>query len=231
MRRRRNKAAEAVTIIGESDGPTSVFLAGKFGGKRKNPLRRFREQWRYQRMQRRRARVMKILQAKPHTPEELVRYMKKKYHAVELAQDSRRAKEGYRNHKCSIAWKEQGERLEQMGYVSPEKKSPADFHDRAAVEEWHRYLQEYEEVAAGLDRSLVPMDYHIYQIRSAHGGKMEVEMEKIRGMLSAGFSAPRKDIKQMKKIQRDIYLYYGVSQEDIHNSTDRYLTLVTVLAD
>lgn len=224
------KAASAVTIIGGSDGPTSVFLAGKLGGKKANPLRRLRDQWRYQRLKKRRARVMKALRPKPHTPDELVRYIKKKYHAVELAPDSKRAKEGYRNHKCSIAWKEQGERLAQMGYVSPVEKSPANFSDRAAVEEWHQYLQEYEEAAAGLSDSLVPMDYHIYQIRFAHGGKLEVEMEKIRGMLGVGFHAPKKKIRQMKKIQRDIYFYYGVSQEDIKNSTDRYLTLVTVLA-
>ncbi len=231
MKKRSSRAAAAVTVIGGSDGPTSIFLAGKFGGRKGNPLRRFRDQWRGRRMQKRRARVMGALCPKPHTPDELVRYIRRKYHATELAPDSRRAKEGYRSHKCAIAWKEQKDRLEQMGYVSPEKKSPANFSDRAAVEEWHRYMREYDAAAAGLDDSLVPMDYHIYQIRLAHGGKLEVEMEKIRGMLGVGFCAPKREIKQMKKIRRDIYLYYGVTKEDIENSTDRYLTLVTMLAD
>ncbi len=231
MKKRNSKAVTATTIIGGSDGPTSIFLVGKTGGRQGNLLRRFRDRWQFRQMQKRRARVMSVISPKPHTTDEVARYIRKKYRAVELAAKDSRAQEGYRNHKTSLVYKEQSERMEQMGYPLPDKKRPPDFHDRAAVEKWYEYMKEYDEAAMGLDDSFVPMDYHIYQIQVGYGCVLDVEMEKIRGLLNVSFSTTKKNRKVLKKIWRDIYRYYGVSQEDIKNSTDRYLTLVTVLAE
>ena len=85
------KTAQAVTIIGGSDGPTSVFFAGKFTGQ--NFLRSLKGRYMDSRMKRRRAKVIKHLAAEPHTPKELERYLKKKYHAREYDPSSSRAKE------------------------------------------------------------------------------------------------------------------------------------------
>ena len=82
------KTAQAVTILGGSDGPTSVFLAGKFT--RQTFLRSLKGRYMDSRMKRRRARVIKHLAAEPHTPKELERYLKKKYHAREYAPSSSR---------------------------------------------------------------------------------------------------------------------------------------------
>lgn len=230
-KRDSKKAVTATTIIGGSDGPTSIFLAGKFRGRQRNPLCRLRDRWRDGQRKKRRAKVMAALTAKPHTLDQVARHIRKKYHAVELERESGRAQEGYRNHKTALVYREQSERMEQMGYPFPDRKRPADFHDRTAVEEWYGYMKEYDEAAMRLDDSFVPMDYHIYQICPEHGGVLEVEMEKMRGLLSLSFRSPKKNRRAMKKIWRDIYRYYGVTQEDIENSTDRYLTLVTVLAE
>ena len=37
-------------------------------------------------------------------------------------------------------------------------------------------------------------------------------------------------IKRFKKIARNLYCYYGVSEEDIKNRTKRYSSLVTELS-
>lgn len=256
-----------MTIIGGSDGPTSVFIAGKAGGKRKNPIRRLQDWFRAKQHKRRRTRVMQSIRPGSHTPDELAAFIKQKYHAAELPSKNFRVREACRNTKISIVWKDHRKQMEQLGYVSPDQKRPPDFNDRAAVEEWYKYMQEYDKAAAGLDDALIPLDFHSYEIhlkktnpksqkhrssartsQSPDGtglaessdaaldqkicGTLHVEMERIRGLLSVNFSSSdKRSFTQLQKIQRTIYRYYGVTQDDIRNNTDRYLTLVTILME
>ena len=44
------------------------------------------------------------------------------------------------------------------------------------------------------------------------------------------YSGNKSVIKRFKKIARDLYCYYGVSEEDIKNRTKRYSSLVTELS-
>ncbi|MDE7299336.1 MAG: hypothetical protein K2N94_10990 [Lachnospiraceae bacterium] len=226
------KSARAVTIIGGSDGPTSVFIAGKLGGKRENPLRRFRNYFRMKQNQKRRARAIQSIRPEPHTMDELISFIKQKYHAVELSPENSSVQEYRRNTKISIVWREHKAEMERLGYVSPEQKRPQNFEDRAAVEKWYKYMQEYDAAAAGLDDALVPTDTHIYEIHTKPSGTIQIGIEKIRGLLSASFSSSdKKSFSQLQRIQQEIYQYYGVSQKDIDQNTDRYLTLVTILAE
>lgn len=223
------KSKAAVAIIGGSDGPTSVFVAGKQNGGRKNPLRRFRDRNRKRQYMKRKARAAREITPNPHTPDELAAYITEKYHAVELAWDTARVKEGFRSMKASIVRREQPELLERQGLIAPEKKQP-DFADENAVREWLAYAKEYEERAASFAAPLVPMDYHIYEIRSGISGSVQVELEKERGLLNVSFGSSKEEGRRMQEICRDIYLYYGVSREDIENETERYLLLLTELA-
>ena len=43
-------------------------------------------------------------------------------------------------------------------------------------------------------------------------------------------SGNKKAIKQFKKILRELYVYYGVSEKDIAEKTERYLCLLSVLS-
>ena len=225
------KAVNAVTIIGGADGPTSVFLAGKTGKKDRNPLRRMRRGRERERMEKRRAQVIKKLVANPHTLDELVEYITKKYYAKELAPDDSRVQENWKNMKISLVWKEQKEKMEEYGYPPPETKAPKDIHDQTALIQFQNYMEEYDLIAAGFPDFLVPMEHHVYEIRTGAGAQLTVQMEKIRGLLNVGFTAPKEGMRHARAIMRDIYRYYGVSQEDIESSTDRYLTLVTILAE
>ena len=62
-------------------------------------------------------------------------------------------------------------------------------------------------------------------------GSIQVEIEKVRGLLNVSFSAPSGKRGCAQSIMRDIYRYYGVTKKDMEESSDRYLTLVTILAD
>ena len=80
--------ASSVGIIGGADGPTSVFIAGK---KRKLPLKqRIKQSWNNYWYKKHRAKVEKTIVANPHTLDEVIGYMQKKYNAQEIATDSKR---------------------------------------------------------------------------------------------------------------------------------------------
>ena len=44
------------------------------------------------------------------------------------------------------------------------------------------------------------------------------------------YSGNKKVMKQFEKISKDLYIYYGVSEDDIKKKTERYLSLVTALS-
>ena len=47
--------------------------------------------------------------------------------------------------------------------------------------------------------------------------------------LMAGWRWNKKVMKLLKEMAKDIYLYYGVMQEDVENKSKRYSSLVTML--
>lgn len=74
----KERSSEALSIIGGADGPTSVFIADKFG---KKPLKAKMKGFFYQC---RRRRVEKRIVPGAHTLEEVVVYAKEKYRAAEM---------------------------------------------------------------------------------------------------------------------------------------------------
>ena len=54
-------------------------------------------------------------------------------------------------------------------------------------------------------------------------------METIWQVIDGSFSGDKKIMKQLKKLFREIYLYYGVTTEDIKNETERYKLLLATL--
>ena len=46
----------------------------------------------------------------------------------------------------------------------------------------------------------------------------------------SSYSGNKKVMKQFEKISKDLYIYYGVSEDDIKKKTERYLSLVTALS-
>ena len=75
------KTADNIRIIGKSDGPTSVFIAGK--GEKKS-LRQKIEKTMYDF---RRKRVIKFLRADPHTVDEVADYLVRELGYTEVSPD------------------------------------------------------------------------------------------------------------------------------------------------
>ena len=74
------------TIIGGTDGPTSVFIVGKRDDKGKVPWKQRIHLFFYHR---RREKIIAALKPEPHTLEEVGEYVKTRYNAVELPEDNR----------------------------------------------------------------------------------------------------------------------------------------------
>ncbi len=55
---------------------------------------------------------------------------------------------------------------------------------------------------------------------------MQIGVETVWQVIDGSFSG---DKKTMKKLFREIYLYYGVTAEDIKNETERYKSLLVTL--
>ncbi len=54
-------------------------------------------------------------------------------------------------------------------------------------------------------------------------------VEHVWQMLDGSCSGDKKNMKQLRKLLKKIYLYYGVTEEDIKNETERYNSLLAGL--
>lgn len=211
--------AKAVSVIGGADGPTSFFVAG-LPSKKKT----FKERARQRIYQYRRKRAEKRIIADPHTLKEVLAYVKKKYHAAEIPKTKRKYAEHYESAKEGLILKHKPELLGAAAKIV----RPAVLDERSA-KEMYRQIQLLSEMAAKVPDHEMPMDFHIYEIRIA-GGRMEMEIDFIWGILGISYSGNKKAMKKLEKLARELYLYYGVSGEDIKNKTERYSVLAAMLS-
>lgn len=69
----------------------------------------------------------------------------------------------------------------------------------------------------------------VYEIRS-NGDCLEVEIDYSKETIGVSFSGSKRAMKRFRKIAKDLYAYYGVSENDISKKTERYLSLLGILS-
>ena len=229
--------SSSIGIIGGADGPTSVFIAGKIdknaSGKYMNAKknrkislkRRIKKNWTNFWYKKRRAKVEKKIVANPHTLDEVIQYMKEKYSAQEISADSQRYKEDRKNLKQALIFKYNPELLKDLPKLEP----PKDV-DEESIKIYLSKVEEYTKQVSQVPEELFPLDFHMYEIHFEEIGDMHFTVEKNWNVFSGSYSGKRKYIKKLSKIDQEIYLYYGVTEEDIKNKSERYSILVTILA-
>ncbi len=212
------KGAGNVSVIGGADGPTSIFIARK-GGKVKlttriqNYFRRIK-----------RNRVKKRITANPHTLEEVVQWLKREYGAVEVSQQSHNYLEQRKCLKASLVMRHRPDLLgELMDLELPEGE------DVEALKAFWEQIQGREKMGAEIADDIFPLDFHIYEIKCPENCMMQIGVETVWQVIDGSFSGDKKNMKQLKKLFREIYLYYGVTAEDIKNETERYKSLLATL--
>ena len=218
IRKTRKKKAAAVSIIGGADGPTSVFIAGK--AKKKS----LKEKIRQRHALRKRAKAASAIKAEPHSFDELVLYLQNKYHASELSKQSVSYQEQYKCVKESLILRYRPELLGDLAQIPK-----LGGRTSSSIEEFIRQTKLRSDAAQAVSQEQFPIDFHLYII-CTQAGRIEFAMERTWGIISCSYSGKKKEMKRLKAINKDVYLYYGVTEEDIRNKTERYQELVTVLA-
>lgn len=214
------KDAKAVTIIGGADGPTSVFLAGQIKGKKKPLKQRVRQSIH----QYRRWRAAKKIYADPHTLQEVLAYARQTYPVSEIPNTQRRYTEQYTSMKEALIIRHKPELLGDLAQIA----RPDTFDEKAAQKLFHQ-MQLRSKRAASIPDDKIPMDFHIYEIKTKNG-HLEISIDFLWDYLGISCSGNRHSYKKLKKLSRALYLYYGVSEEDIKHKTERYSSLLLALS-
>lgn len=215
----KKKSKSGVSIIGGADGPTSVFIAG--GAGQKAPLKaRIRNA--IYRLKRKMAE--KRVTAGVHTLDELVQYAENKYHLIETDPNERKYTEQRKSLKESLILQHQPEVLGEMKEI-PEP----DFSNEGSVREYLSKIENRSRMIAEMSDDVIPMDFHLYEIKIGTGN-FEIQIDYRWNLFSISYSGNKKVMKQFEKISKDLYRYYGVSEEDIQKKTKRYLSLVLALS-
>ena len=212
------KGAGSVSIIGGADGPTSIFIAGKGG--------RVRLTTRIQNYFRiiKRNRIKKQITANPHTLEEVVEWLKREHGAVEVSQQSHNYMEQKQFLKASLIMRHRPDLLGELINLEP-----PEGEDVEALKAFCEKIQERRNRAAEIADDIFPLDFHIYEIKWSENDRMRIGVETVWQVLDGSFSGDKKTRKQLEKLFKRLYLYYGVTAEDIKNETERYKSLLGVL--
>jgi hypothetical protein len=150
-----------------------------------------------------RKKVEKTIVANPHSLSETVQYAKDKYELTETAPADREYIEQIKCLKESLILQYEPELL---GKIKTRSEMIAEMPD-----------------------SIIPMDFHLYKIR-IDDDFLEMEIDYTWNIFGMSYSGNNAVMKKFKKISRDLYSYYGVTEEDIKNKTKRYSSLVTNLS-
>ncbi len=75
----------------------------------------------------------------------------------------------------------------------------------------------------------LPANSRVYEIKSG-SDCLNIEIDDTRETFGVSFSGNNKTMKYFQTIAKDLYIYYGVSENDIRKRTERYLFLLGVLS-
>lgn len=209
---------EAVSIIGGADGPTSVFVAGKKKGiPLKHRIKNRIYKWKGKR-------AAKKITAGARTLEEVAAYAVERYHAAEADIAQRKYATQKNCLKESLISRYKPELLGALA----EPIRPDEFTPDTVKTMQEQFLARRKMVEEIPDEQM-PMDFHIYEI-NVLDGRLEMEIDYHWNIFGISYSGSKKTMKQMKEIAKDLYLYYGVSEEDIQKKSERYHSLLATLS-
>lgn len=207
---------QQAAIIGGEDGPTSVFIAGKDDGF-KIPLR---ARIRKKQYQIRRKRVEKKIKSGAHTIKETILYAKEKYGLLPVEPTQLKYQNEKKSVKEAVIYKYKPELLGEFQHISA-----PDISDEKSMQEFYQLLEEREKIIETISEEEISMDFKMYELVQGNS-HLEMVLDSKWNILYVNYGGDREQMRKLKKIAQDIYLYYGVTEEDIKNKTERYAALV-----
>lgn len=216
----KKNGKEAVSIIGGADGPTSVFICGKD----KNAKVPLKNKIGHKVYELKAKRAEKKIVPKAHTIDEVIAYAKEKYGVVAVEQTRFEYQGSQKSMKEGIIFKYMPELLGDLQEI----RFP-DNYDESSVREFYRQLEERNKKIEKMTDEEVPMDFHMYELRTENR-HLKIELDYRWNIFGISYSGDKKKGKYFKRIVQDLYMYYGVTEEDMKNKTERYLVLKSVLS-
>ena len=211
------KTADNISIIGKSDGPTSVFIAGK--GEKKT-LRQKIEKTMYDF---RRTRVIKSLRADPHTVDEVADYLVRELGYIEVSPEDEEYQTEYSDLRASFLMQYRPELLGDL----TEPQRPQQWDEKSAIE-FMEQIKQRTEAARAVPKTEFDIDFHLYR-KTGRDFQMSISIEKIYESFSGSASGSTRAMRRYGADFRKVYRYYGVSQEDIRQRTKRFDEVVRQL--
>ena len=198
----KGKSKSGVSIIGGADGPTSIFIAGRA---QKRPLKvRIRSiLYRFKRK-----RSEKKVVAGEHTLDELVQYAKNSYNLIETNSSERKYIEQQNNLKESLILQHKPEILGEMKDIPK-----PNIYNEKSIREYLYKIEARREMIAEMPDNVIPMNFHLYEIRIGDDS-LEMNIDYIWNIFAISYSGNKKVMKQFQKISKDLYIFYGVSEDD-----------------
>ena len=204
--------------IGKSDGPTSVFILNK------NTKLTLKQKIQKMRYNFKRSHVEKKLSAGSHTLDEVMDYIVNTYGFVKADEDE--VLEEYRQMRASSLIRYAPELLGKDATI-PKIKSTEEKDVREFLEKSKQRNQKAMEIPV----TDFDIDFHKFTKNLGESkGEMHFIIEKRYGDIGGGFSGSKKLLKKFERIQKDIFRYYGVTQEDIESKSKRYQQVVRALS-
>lgn len=214
--RKGKKHSGSISIIGGSDGPTSIFLVGRHKKTIRQKVHKrlfdMRKKW-----------CSLWIKPRAHTMKELVDYIKEKYGFEEIQKDTREYLTQYDSLRTSFIMQYKPELLGKYA-AHPELEG----HDEESLKEFMQQLEIREQKAKEIPDDQFKIDFYVLK-KTEGQNMMHFYLESGFDYIGGGFSGENGK-RKYEKIYKDAYRYYGVTEEDIVNKTKRYHALLTTLA-
>lgn len=217
-------------VIGGADGPTSIFFPsadGKLSLGQKLQKRRF---------ERKKKRVEKKIKAGTHSISEVCEVLQKTYGLVELSRDTEEYKTRYEEFRSGLIQERAPELLGKY------RKMPVLVsHSEREVRKFLKKMEQREQAARKVPAELFDINLRIFKMNfsgkkaeSAESGsdaEIFFEIEEKFGLIGGGAYGSKRVIRLFQWINSNIHRYYGVTEEDIAEKTERYQELVRAMME
>lgn len=211
------KSASAVSIIGGSDGPTSVFIL------KRNAKLTLRQKMHRTKNKIKRFYVKKTLSCDNHSMDEVMEYLVNKYGFVEVNHD---AGEVYQQMRASYILQYAPQLLGEYA-AAPRLKSESP-------EDVESYIRQNEDrMQKAMEISTTEFDIDLHEFQKTFDGindNMNIVIEKKYAYIGGGASGKKRTMRKFRQIYKDVYRYYGITKEDKIRKTERYEDVVRILS-
>ena len=210
---------KVITRIEGSDGPTAVFVTGKSERKisLKHRIQRFINKSR-------RAYIEKNIKADAHTLDQVCEYIVNVLGYREIDSNQPEYQEEYNEMRASYILQYKPEILGKLANV-PDLTD----HTEEAIKEYLELMKSRQEAAKEIRTEIFDIDFHKF-IKVDGDNEAHFIIEKTKDYIGGGASGNTETVRRHNREFKQVYRYYGVSQEDIDKKTERYEEVIRMLA-